>query len=136
MAPVQRAYVRLTWRRLDREIAAGAQIENSRPHSLRARELQRSSSRWAIAAALANILDAADERAADPSSRLVIEHVAVLGARDQLMELIAVLRSSGALEPRCIAMARLLTQDPNSPIYRPCGVEALAQALAQIAAVR
>jgi hypothetical protein len=136
MVPMQRAYVRLTRRRLDREIAAGARIESSCAHSVRAGELERASARRAIAAALANVLAAAEERDADPSSRLVIDHVAVLAAREQMLGLIAALRSDVAPAPRSIAMALLLIQDRNSPVYRHSGVGALARALSEIAAAR
>jgi hypothetical protein len=97
---------RLLRRRLDREIAAGAPIDESPDRALRARELTSPRERRALAAALANILDAAEERQIDACCPVAIEHAAVIAAREDIVELIALLRSAAALEPRAIARAR------------------------------
>jgi hypothetical protein len=88
--------------------------------------------RLKLATLYVNILDAAEERSADPGSPLIIEHAAVLAARQELIQLIARLSSREPLEPRGVALARLLIYDDAGPIFR-AGSTTLTVALAEIA---
>jgi hypothetical protein len=88
--------------------------------------------RLKLATLYGNILHAAEERSADPASPLIIEYAAVLAARDELIQLVARLSSSEALEPRGLALARLLIYDDAGPLFR-AGRKTLTVALAEIA---
>lgn len=83
---------------------------------MRARQLTGATERRALAACLANILDAAEEREADPSSRLVLDHAAVIASRSEIEALIALLRGDAVLDVRGVALARLLAVDRTSPL--------------------
>ena len=63
-----RIRLRLHRRVLDREIAAGAHAHGDPARALRALQLTGATERLRVAASLGNILDAADERHADPAS--------------------------------------------------------------------
>jgi hypothetical protein len=116
---------------LDREIATGLPIDQSPARAVRARQLTSASTRRTIAALYANVLDAAQERDADPGSPLIVEHLAVPAARQEIMKLIERLRSRATLEPRGLALARLLVCDSASPIFHP-GRQTVPVALAEI----
>ena len=129
-----RLFVRLRRRDLDREIAdRGASSEDDPACQLRARQLRSRSEREAIAASLANILDAAAECEADSATRLALDHTGVLAARDDIVELIALMRSDDALDARGIARARLLIEDPRGLLVCPRIDQTLQQAITQIA---
>lgn len=110
--------VRLRRRVLDREIAAGLRPDEDPARSLRAHQLRCVWERRCVAAALSNILQAADERHADPASRLELNDAEVLAARHQLVELIESLRSEKAVAPRGVALARQLADAGTSPLLR------------------
>ena len=128
-----RARVRLTRRRLDREIAAGASIDQPPARALRARQLRSEPVRRTIATLLIRILEAADERQGQMGSELRLDDTAVLDAQDAIRTLIDTLRGVSDLETRGVAHAWLLTHDPMSPIFHPAHDRALADALAEIA---
>lgn len=106
--------VRVGRRALDREIAEGARVDASPLRTLRARQLSRAPERGAIAAALVNILDAAEECKSDPGARLTLDHEAVIAARGEILALIRLLRSDEAVDVRRIACARLLVEGAAS----------------------
>jgi hypothetical protein len=134
--PSLRVRLRATRQRLDGEIAGGAPVDGSPARSLRAKQLTSPSTRRAIAAILANILDSAEERRIDWCSRLIVEYNAVLEARDGILELIALLRSDTTLAPRAVVLAARLAERSDSPIVsRSCG-KTIRQALAEIAAAQ
>ena len=129
-----RLRVRMGRARLDREIAAGASTGEPAVRALRARQLCSRIERQAIAAALTNILDAAEERQADQSSPLNVQHAAVIAARQGILELVELLRSGAWREPRGVALASLLTRDPTSPIFSSSPDRTVHEALSEIAA--
>lgn len=131
-----RMVVRVTRVRLDREIATGAPVDASPARLLRATQLTSRSTRHAVAAALAGILDGGEERRVDPGSSLILEHEAVLGARNEILELIALLRSGTTLAPRAVALATRLAEASDSPVFSRSCPTTIGQALAEIAAVR
>lgn len=118
--------------RLDRQIAAGRLVGGSSAAALRCRQLSSAQERHAIAASLANILDAAEECQAEGSSRLMVEQAAVIDARDAIVLLIARLRGGETLEPRGLALARVLARDRRSPMFSPSSGPTIRQALAEI----
>jgi hypothetical protein len=126
--------VRAARRQLDREIAAGAPPEESPARSVRAAQLATPATRRAIATVLETILDSARERQHDRCSHLVLEHEAVLEARDGLLALAGVLRSDEPLSPRALALAVELAEHPDSPLVSPSATHTIRQALAEIAA--
>ena len=111
-----RLRVRLRQRVLDREIAAGLRVDEDAARELRAKQLTSSAERRQIAACLANMLEAAYERQADPGSHLRLNHEEVLAARHDLVALIEALRSEQALHPRGVALAQRLIHDNHSPL--------------------
>ena len=69
-----------------------------------------------MATSLANILEAADERHADPASSVRLNHADVLSARHGIVALIEVLRGEQPVTSRGVALARLLTVERDSPM--------------------
>lgn len=118
-------------RALDRQLADGRVRMTDPAVALRARELCTYAERRAIAAGLATILDAADERQTCPASPLILDHVAVLSLRDEITTLIERLRSDAVCDVQGIALASLLLEEPRSPLFR-ASRRTLAQALAEI----
>ena len=129
-----RLRVRITRGSLDRQLASGAADDGSPALALRAHQLTSTPVRKTIAALLATIQEAAEERQADPSSPLIVDHTAVLEAREQIQRLIDVLRDRRVLEPRGIALARLLLRDSRGPLFCASPARPLEQALSDISA--
>ena len=69
-----------------------------------------------MASSLWNILEAADERHADPASHVRLNHADVLAARHGIVALIEILRSEQTVAARGVALARLLTVERGSPM--------------------
>jgi hypothetical protein len=111
-----RIRARLHRRVIDREIAAGAAVDADPARALRALQLTGVTERRCVATSLANILEAADERHADPASRVRLPHADVLAARHGIVALIEVLRSEQTVAARGVALARLLTEERDSPM--------------------
>jgi hypothetical protein len=120
-------------RRLDAQIAAEAPPPDSIDIRRRCAELTARGSRLCLAVALVNILDAADERRADPVSALILDDDAVLRERDQIEALIDRLRSSETVGARGVALAQLLVHDSHGPLYQHHDRRPLHDALAKIA---
>jgi hypothetical protein len=87
-----------------------------------------------VAACLANILEAADERHADPASPLKLNHAQVLAARNEIAALIDALRSDRAVAARGVALARLLVDSGGSPLLRPQPGGTVQQAVSEATA--
>ena len=131
--PSRRLRLRVCLRRrtLDRRLATGLVRMNDPAMALRAKQLCSSHERRAIAEGLQTILDAADERRADAGSHLILDHAAVLSKHGAIVVLIEHLRSYAVCDVRGIALARLLTLESSSPLFRASD-RTLAQALAEI----
>jgi hypothetical protein len=112
----RRIRARVHRRVIDREIAAGAVVDADPARALRALQLTSEAERGCVAASLRNILEAADERHADPASPLRLNHADVLAARHGIVALIEVLRSEQLVAARGMALARLLTVERGSPM--------------------
>ena len=134
--PAVRLRVRIRRHVLDREIAAGLDPGDDLARATRAQQLLTADERRCVAGSLANILDAADERHADPASPLKLNHAEVLAARHDILALIAALRSDRVIAARGVARARLLTTADNSPLLRVrpelSVQEAVAEAIAAL----
>ncbi len=101
---------------------------------MRALQLGTARERRAIAVGLANIVAAAQECAADPASRLVLDHGAVLASRREIEALIDRLRSDFPVRVRGVARARLLIEAPGSPLWGARSGGTVEKALLEIAA--
>ena len=129
-----RLRARLHRRVLDREIAAGASISTDPARALRAMQLTSSVERLRVAASLRNILRAADERHADPASRVRLNHAGVLAARHGIVALIETLTSEQPITPRGIALARLLSVERDSPMLSDRSQGTVRHAVSQVLA--
>ncbi len=127
-----RLRARLRQRVLDREIAVGL-LDGDPARTLRASQLTGDAERHALAACLANIIDAADERHADPSSRLKLNHAEVLAARHEIVALIGALRSERRVNARGVALARRLIDDSCSPLLSVRAGQTVQQAVSEAA---
>ncbi len=127
-----RLRVRLRQRVLDREIASGL-LEGDADRVLRGRQITSPAERHRVAALLANILDAAEERHADPASPLKLNHAEVLAARHGIVALITTLRSDRRVNPRGVALARALVDDGRSPLLRARAGRTVERAVSEAA---
>jgi hypothetical protein len=128
-----RMRVLLTQRTLDDQIAQGSDVTASLALSLRAKQLTGTGERRAASACLANILDAAEERQADPGLRLILDHRAVIASRAEILALIDVLRSGSEVNAQGVALTTLLIERRTSPLFGACTSRTLEQAIAEIA---
>jgi hypothetical protein len=127
-----RARVRLRRRTLDRELAAG-KLPDDPVRLLRAAQLASRGERRRVAGVLAAILDAADERLADPDSALELDEMSVIAFRGELLDLIGLLRGTAPVGPQAVALARLLVSDRDSPLLRRSGAgQSVEDALSEI----
>jgi hypothetical protein len=126
-----RIRLRLHRRVLDREIAAGEPVHTDPVRALRASQLTGAPERLRVAVSLANIVEAADERHADPSSRVTLNHADVLAARHGIVALIEVLRSEQTVAARGVALARLLSEERSSPMLCESSGRTVQQAVSE-----
>jgi len=113
-----RLRVRMRQRVLDREIAAGLRPDSDAALELRAKQLTSTPERRRVAACLANILETADKRHAQPATPLTAIDAQVLAARHDLVVLIDALRGERAISARGVALARQLIESSGSPLVR------------------
>ena len=118
---VLRLRVRRRRRSVDRALAHGVSPKSSPELARRAQKLAQPAIRAQLARELANLIDAAEEppnvwraHGIDPPLRAG----AVLAARAELVGLAERLNSHRTASIRGLAIAALLAEDPNSPIYR------------------
>jgi hypothetical protein len=116
---------------LDREIASGLAPEADAARALRAQQLTSQDERCCVAASLANVIEAADERHADPASPLRLNHAQVLAARHEIVALIDALRSDRLVAARGVALARLLLDAEASPLLCPQARRTVQQAVSE-----
>jgi hypothetical protein len=102
---------------LDREIALGVPPAGDAARAVRAQQLVSPRERRLLASELVRVVAAAEERNADPASPLRLNHVEVLAARDGIIALVAALRSERAVGVRGIALARVLVDTGDSPLF-------------------
>lgn len=104
--------------RLDREIATGLRPDSDAARGLRAQQLTSMPERRRVALCVANILEAADARHAQPGARLTAIDAQVLAARRDLVGLIDAIRGERAVSARGVALARQLVESGGSPLVR------------------
>ena len=113
------------WRqrpRLDAALANGAAPSDSPGLALRARQLRQESTRHAIARAIRNVLDAAEEPPeawGRNGSSPPLQREALLAARHDLLSVADRLCRARNGPPQAIALAASLVWDSASPAYSP-----------------
>ncbi len=90
--------------------------------------------RRCVAAVVSNILEAADERHADPVSTLKLNHAEVLAARHEIVALIETLQGDQVVAARGVALARMLTEAGSSPLLRVCPGRTVQEAVSEAVA--
>lgn len=116
---------------LDRRLAAGVDPQASPELARRARQLTSPRFRAGLAAAIRNLMDAAEEPRRGLTSAVLIQRHGILGERGALLELAADLESDDRLQPRGIALVERLLTSPDSPVYLSSPEGTLREALGQ-----
>jgi hypothetical protein len=123
----RRLRLAVLWRRaqLDRALADGADAAGSPDLALRAAQLESARVRGGYAAALRNVLDAAEEPRRPISSAAPLNRRAIRFARPALVDFAAALTRPGHVRARGVAIAATLLRDPDSPLFVPAEPDAL-----------
>ena len=119
-----------TVRMLDRALANGVPPNASPDWLLRSRELCSPSQRSELARSLVEVLQTAQHAVADPLTRL--DAPAILRCSKRLLALVTLLEDECSLRVKGLALARLLFEDPESPLFRAHPGQSLDQALDEI----
>jgi hypothetical protein len=119
-------------RMLDRALANGAPLDGSPDWLLRSRELCTASERHELARALVIVLQTAQHALADPLTRL--DAPAILGSSDRLLALVALLETDCRFRAQGLALAWLLIEEPESPLFHANPNQTLEHALDEITA--
>jgi hypothetical protein len=114
-----RVQVLLHRSRLDRLLCEEADPSQTPALSLRARQLQSTRHRLALAKGLERIVEATERRSSDRNATLPIDRDQVIRARRPLLQLAERLRGPDVVDPRGVAMVGRLLTDEASPIYSP-----------------
>lgn len=119
-------------RMLDRALANGAPHDGTPGWLLRSRELCSQSERHELARSYVTILQAAQHAAEDPLARL--DAPAILGCGGRLLALVSLLETNCQFRVQGLALAWLLLEEPESPLFRANPGHTLEQALDEITA--
>jgi hypothetical protein len=119
-------------RMLDRALANGAPLDGSPDWLLRSRELCSSSERHELARSLVLVLHTAQHALADPLTRL--DAPAILRCGGRLLALVTLLESESPFRAQGLALAWLLLEEPESPLFRADAGRTLERALDEITA--
>ena len=84
-----------------------------------------------VAVCLANILETAGKRHAEPATRLTVIDAQMLAARHDLVVLIDALRGERAVSARGVALARQLVESSGSPLVRSHAGRTVQQAVSE-----
>ncbi len=123
-----RLAARLRGTSLDRQLAAGSSPDASVPLALRARFLERGSTRMSLARRLAEVLTDAGREHVFVTTRMPVCRRKVLLARPQLEALGRRLLAPGPVAPEGVALARRLLHDGAGPVYARPDADDLAVA--------
>jgi hypothetical protein len=130
------AWVRLLSRiratSLDRRLASGQAPETDRVLAARARALLAPQSRRQLAADWGNLLDRASKAPAGRGTRAPLCRDRILGAEQDVRELITVLTAPSEPAVRGVATANLLLSDGAGPLYNPRARVGLRAALSVV----
>lgn len=123
----RRVRLAVLWRRaeLDRALADGAQPSVSADLQLRAAQLESMRVRAGYAAALRNVLDAAEEPRRPISSAAPLNRRAIRSARPALVDFATALRRPEPVRACGVAIAATLLRGPDSPLFAPAEPDAL-----------
>jgi hypothetical protein len=119
-------------RMLDRAVANGAPPDGSPDWLLRSRELCTASERHELARSLLIVLQTAQHAVADPLTRL--DAPAILDCSDRLLALVSLLETDCRFRAQGLALAWLLIEDPQSPLFHANANQTLEDALDEITA--
>ena len=119
-SPWRRFLVRAQARRLDRQLADGANPGGSAMLALRAHELTSRRSRQRIAASIDCILEL-PEHPGRFSAAVRPSGSSVASARSQLQAISELLRAPEPVYARGVALTNVLVHDGLSPLYDPAG---------------
>jgi hypothetical protein len=124
-------HIRVRWNALalDSALADGADPGASEELTLRAEQLARHKEREKAAKAIDRVLELVERGSAAQlaSTRVPFRKDRVEASRPQLIELGASLRSNGPHPVQALAMANLLVEDGDSPLYVHDGPDHLEQ---------
>lgn len=112
-----RVQIRLHRRRLDRELASGADPNAEALRYQRARELVDEQTRMRIAASLEGLLSEATSGPRGFSSRAPVARVAIRDSRASLDTVLERLNTAAYISAQGVAMISLLLCDAASPLY-------------------
>jgi hypothetical protein len=125
---------RIRWRALDRALARGADPASSPTLALRARRLTGRGNRERLAASLRDVITAAGQPPAMPSSRIPPSRPEAPAARGQLRTIEWLLESDAPMYVQGLARLELLLTDGGGPLYSPDYPAALSDELDRIMA--
>jgi hypothetical protein len=115
--PWDRLLARALASSLDRQLAAGRPPASSHALAIRAREIVSPAARRDLARRWADVLDRAGRRPVPRSPRAPLRRGAVIGAGEDLREMISVLTSGRSIDARGAAIASWLLRDGTGPLY-------------------
>jgi hypothetical protein len=118
---------RLSAWRLDHALAGGACPDTNLQLSLRASTLISPKVRRRLSSEIHAILDAAERPAHPLDRRLPMSVGEVARAGSTLEELAEELSAGGPVDPRGVALTRILLRDGNGPLYNDLAAGALEQ---------
>jgi len=128
----RRLRLRISRRRVDRELADGVSPERSDLHALRGSELVDPLTRHELAIQIRTAVAAADYRGAALGFGSV-RREAVIASREGLLGLAERLESAGPVNPCGVARARALLTDRSGPLYSCLSGASVKEALCWIA---
>lgn len=117
----RRLRVAVAWKRaaLDRELAAGVDPADTAELAVRGAQLESPRVRAGFAAALRNVIDAAEEPVRPISSAAPLNRREIRTARPALVDFAAALRRPEPVRARGVAVAATLLRDADSPLFAP-----------------
>jgi hypothetical protein len=116
-----RVLVRMKATSLDRRLAAGQAVASDRLLSAHAALIVGPRRRQELADDWAQLLATARRPITPWGPRFAVRATAILAAECEVRELVAMIREPGRVNPRGIALARLLLSDGDGPLYNPRG---------------
>lgn len=114
-----RALARMKAASLDRRLAAGEPAASRRLLAARANLIVGRQRRLRLADDWEHLLTAARKPVVPRGPRIPVRSTTILGAEHNVRELVAMIRQPGRVDPRGIALARLLLTDGTGPLYNP-----------------
>jgi hypothetical protein len=118
---VERLLARVRARSLDDRLLAGERPEESRQLMARSARLLEPGYRSEVAAALRDMLDAAEHaRRIFLKAQVRLREPQIIAARSLIRDLADQLEADPAVSPRGVILANRLVRDGDSPMFWPC----------------